>query len=1162
MKKSILLKLTATVLCFALLAAFLPLAVSAEESTIHIGVFSDVHYFADAVKGNFCDAYKEFTYLKNKEYAENNALLGNALQGVETVLKQAEEEKANFLLIPGDLTKDGEIECHIELAQKLEAWQARTGIPVFVTNGNHDINNSNVTTFVNGKKEQGTKTSPEQFRQIYANLGFDMADAFFTPKGYPEAKGGMLSYAADLGTGFRLIVVDTSMYSEDNGAPGNEHLTDGCVGDALLEWVCDQAKQAKKNGREPIVMQHHNLVQHMDIEEATFFAFVLRDWERICDFYADAGIHYVFTGHLHASDTASYVNDNGERITDILTPTLTGYPNYFRTVDLTTDMRSTRLDMTNYDIDDERLGLGEITTDFGETIARPYKYTSSYEQTFGNDIGDFVERLLTDLVKNYFTQISEAGGIIPFLKTKDIDVEELLIGLIGTNGISVAGQDILTVRTNAMGLIRDIDSQILEKYINKPEETLAKVMTLVRKLLAFEVSTYPNTYNCEKLDVKNTGKPCTIGEYATTALLLYYGGDENIIGQKGYEFAEDALRRFDSGETTEKLFNLIIEVVVKDLAENIILKDINLNPGALFPDGTVFSMLGKLLQLITVQIFGGDNSLLNIVESVLSIDLVPEKYSSIENILDTLLLKKYFTKSQYEAWGATISWMISTLVFDNNPEPQFDNNITITYSGAEEVEATKANCRLPANTVLNLGEDSLTERTVTWYTKYSIEDSDIELIEADKEPRFTGKATKGSGIASAAEICPRAYPGADLGVFAFLPFYKDYVKHTVTLSGLKPGKTYYYRVGSEERNWWSDTGSFTLPGGKDEAFTFIGIADPSAQRASHFENFAGIMDAATKLYPSAGFTVSTGSQVDYGLNVKQWKNFFNSTDTFLNLPFMPAAGTGENKEAAIKTNFTLPGVPEQDEETGTYYSYDYNNAHFTVLNTNDITDDKLGDAQLDWMKKDISSSDAKWKILVLHKSVYSVGENFDDDDVKSLRNRLGALLPYLGVDLVLSGQDGVYSRTLPMSANCVIPTAAEEETYNGQTYKMLADPKGTVYAALGRAGVSEFEQAAPKDTAKSFPEPECVISDNTRMFAAVTVDGDKLYYSAYQVKDGEAKLADSFGISKAESRPAVKDSTGIIGTLLSEMNTGFLWQLPNFILKILSPVIIFISKIF
>jgi hypothetical protein len=82
------------------------------------------------------------------------------------------------------------------------------------------------------------------------------------------------------------------------------------------------------------------------------------------------------------------------------------------------------------------------------------------------------------------------------------------------------------------------------------------------------------------------------------------------------------------------------------------------------------------------------------------------------------------------------------------------------------------------------------------------------------------------------------------------------------------------------------------------------------------------------------------------------------------------------------------------------------------------------------------------------------------------------------------------------------------------------------------------------------------------MFAAVTVDGDKLYYSAYQVKDGEAKLADSFGISKTESRPAVKDSTGIIGTVLSEMNTGFLWQLPNFILKILSPVIIFISKIF
>lgn len=1158
MKKAVWFKISAVLLAVVILCASMPLVFAEEETTIHIGVFSDVHYYPNALKGNNCDAYKNFTYLSGKEYTENNALLDNALLGVEAILSQAEEEGAEYLLIPGDMTKDGELEGHQELAEKLEAWQARTGIPVFVTNGNHDVNNPNATSFADGTQKKGNMTSPEQFREIYKNLGFDKADATYTPANYPEEKGGMLSYAADLGDAYRLIVVDSCMYSEDNGAENNEKLTDGRVGEPLLNWVKDQAAQAEKDGKTVLLMQHHNLVPHMDIEEATFFAFVLQDWEQVADAYADAGIHYIFSGHLHASDTSSYVSDNGERITDILSPTLTGYPNFFRGVDVTTDGKDTTLNMTNYDIDDESLGLPQITSELGETYDRPYRLTQSFEQTFGNNIGDYLERIFKKLIDTYFAEIQQAGGIIPFLKTMGLDVEQLLVGLIGTNGISVAGTDILTVRTNAMGLINDIDKQIMEHYISDPEGTLATLMEYINRLLNIKVSDYPATLNKELLGVDINEDGCTFGEFATTALLLYYGGDEDVYGKAGYEYIKDTLDSFESGELTETVFTTLIDTVL-GLAKDEILANIDLNPGSIFPDGTVFSLLGKLLQAITVKAFGGNNSLTNIVETILGLDVVPDKYGSIEDILNTLLLNKYLTDNQYEAWGITISWMIKSLVFDENPDVAQDNNITITYSGKEDVDVSKETYRLPNDVVMTLGDDSSTSVTISWITKYSITDSDIELIPYSASPSFTGKATKGEGITSEYEIEKLSYPGADLGVFSFLPYYRDFVKHTVTLTGLTPGEKYSYRVGSAERGWWSDAGVITTAG--DGAFTFINITDPHAQNPKHYEAYGEVMAAAKELYPDAAFTVSNGDQVDAGANMKHWSSFFNSSDTFMSMPFMPTSGNLEKKGAVLNNYFNLPNVPDQDEETGTYYSYDYNNVHFTVLNTNDLEDDKLSKAQLSWLENDVRNSDADWHIVVLHKALYANGSYYDDDETVGLRNQLSALLPYLGVDLVLEGHNHVYTRTDVMNSNCVVPTETTTEEYNGSSYEMKLNPSGTVYSVICSAGVKDYAEISTSETNKSFPEAESIMGDEYPMFSAITVDGNSLYYDAYQVIDGKAVKADSFGIKKNADAQSPAEKLGdnflsrIISSILSSLNVKITWKLQNFIMKLLAPLI-------
>ncbi len=1150
-----------------IMAVSLPFATAgAEEVAIHLGVFSDPHYFPNSLSGGNNEAFFQKNYYKSKEYEDHDSQLDNALEGIDRVLSRYEEENASFVLIPGDLTKDGELEGHKEFAEKLEKWEKKTGIPVFVTNGNHDINNSDACTFVNNKEEPAEKTSPEQFREIYKNLGFDMADSFYTPENYPDEKGGMLSYAADLGDSFRLIVVDTCKYSPDNGSETGEHLTDGMIGEGLRKWIIDEAKKAEKSGKTPFVMQHHNIVPHMEIEEATFFAFVLDDWQRVAEMYADNGIHYVYTGHLHASDTSSTVSDRGEMITDILTPTLSGYPNYFRTVDMKTDGSKTELEMVNWDIDDEKLGLPPVKSDAGKDYPVPYKFSASFDKTFGNDIEDFLERTLEGVVDKYFTQIAEAGGIIPFLKTKDIDVAGLLTGLIGTNGLAVGNMDILTVRTNLMGLINDIDRQIMDVYITKPEETLDKVMGYIDKLLAFEVSSYPNTYNSEILGVKSTGKGCTLGEYATTALLLYYGGDEDLYGKEGYEFIKDALDGFDSGKTTEAFFNLLLDVVDHDLLQGEILKNINLNPGELFPEKTLFSIFGRLLNAIFIRIFGGDNSLVNIVDKVLSLSVVPDEYSSIDNILDTLLISKYLTKSQFEAWGATISWMIKSLVFDENPEKIFDNNITVTYSSAVDIVPTKEDFRLPSFLNMTLAEDSSTSAVISWITKYSVEDSDIELIDYSENPVFSGKPTEDGRVSAKSEKVMLSYPGADLGIFNILPFEKDYVKHTVTLTGLKPGTKYSYRVGSASTGWWSEPGTIQTASGDKEAFTFFNITDPQAQRPSHYETYKKVTDAARGLYPDARFIVSDGDQVDLGENMKHWKYFFNSTDAFLDLPFMPCSGNHEDAQAVLGNYFTLPNVPSQELETGTYYSFDYNNVHFTVLNTNDMEDKKLGSEQIEWMKNDIKQSDADWHIVVLHKALYATGIYYKDKETVNLRDQLAGLMPYLGVDLVLEGHNHVYTRTGAMDSNAAVPVKTEKETYNGSEYEMKLDPAGTVYSIICSSGVKEYQEVEAEKTDKYFARAESVVSNDYPMFSAITVDGGKLYYDAYQVIDGEAKKVDSFGISKSDNSKSPSERAGnlldgFFTFLRTNLNLKISWRIIQIFITVFTPVFELFRKI-
>ena len=113
------LKAISVILALAMLVACVPMLASADEASIRLGVFSDVHYYADSLKGDRGEAWQQFLFERQKEYDVNNSLLDNALDGV---LHNAVKNGQDYLLIPGDLTKDGELEAHKALAARLERF--------------------------------------------------------------------------------------------------------------------------------------------------------------------------------------------------------------------------------------------------------------------------------------------------------------------------------------------------------------------------------------------------------------------------------------------------------------------------------------------------------------------------------------------------------------------------------------------------------------------------------------------------------------------------------------------------------------------------------------------------------------------------------------------------------------------------------------------------------------------------------------------------------------------------------------------------------------------------------------------------------------------------------------------------------------------------------
>ena len=392
--------LLAVVLVFTLTVPALA-ADKPQDMNLRIAVMSDLHYLSPDMIADTAD-FEHALNSDRKLLKESSAILYEKFE-------QVRADKPDILLVSGDLTKDGEQECHAALAKQLQQLQQDIpGLKIYVINGNHDIRNYNAKNFntPDGKAVPATRTHPEDFKRIYDFVYSDpTVIATFTPAAGNEAGG--LSYVARPVEGLTIIAMDTCRYSKENTSNGtDEHETSGAISADLEKWVIEQTAAAKARGDLVIGLEHHGLVPHFDVEPTILPMYLVNGYERIAQEYADAGMSVVFTGHMHAVDIAAMTTKAGNTFYDIETGSALTYPCPVRFVDLrrstvggetnTYMSVSTKTHIGPIHYTDPATGVAYVIDDLTE-YAREFGFTTAMLKTVA---GDFVKSFFGKYLPN------------------------------------------------------------------------------------------------------------------------------------------------------------------------------------------------------------------------------------------------------------------------------------------------------------------------------------------------------------------------------------------------------------------------------------------------------------------------------------------------------------------------------------------------------------------------------------------------------------------------------------------------------------------------------------------------------------------------------------------------------------------------------------------
>jgi uncharacterized protein (TIGR03437 family) len=339
-----------------------------------------------------------------------------------------------------------------------------------------------------------------------------------------------------------------------------------------------------------------------------------------------------------------------------------------------------------------------------------------------------------------------------------------------------------------------------------------------------------------------------------------------------------------------------------------------------------------------------------------------------------------------------------------------------------------------------------------------------ELVESPVVEYSTDQSFRQSVPAQILEIPPGV---TGLGI----PYYK----YQVTLTGLRPGTEYFYRVlldGGELAPPEDLRFRTAAPG----PFQFLAFGD-SGTGGDEQRRLALLINRERP-----ALVIHTGDIAYPDGTFSEFRNnhFAIYSPLMRRVPFFPSPGNHEyNTPAAIPyvllhTNPT-EGVPEPDQ--GRYYSFDWGDVHFVSVDTNAPFARALeGRGQMiRWLEEDLRRTRRLWRVVYFHHPVRPTSNHENDPTSAQVRQHLEPIFDRHDVQLIFGGHEHNYQQAAPRRGG-----------------EFVGSGQGTVNIITGGGGAILYSVT---------PRPGLVFGFSDYHYLRCEVDGPRLTIRAIDIQD-------------------------------------------------------------
>ncbi|MEZ4513082.1 MAG: Calx-beta domain-containing protein [Chloroflexota bacterium] len=339
--------------------------------------------------------------------------------------------------------------------------------------------------------------------------------------------------------------------------------------------------------------------------------------------------------------------------------------------------------------------------------------------------------------------------------------------------------------------------------------------------------------------------------------------------------------------------------------------------------------------------------------------------------------------------------------------------------------------------------------------------------------------------------------------------YDKYYVHEAFLSGLTPDTLYQYKIFTDS-NDLTPAGSITFRSGKPSSvtsFRFAALGDSGAGGSGQI----GVANRLEQIQPD--LVVHTGDVV-YDASYKLLEErFFQIYDDLIQSVWVATLpgnhDTAYNGGQSYVDVFINPTNGASDPiENESYYSFDYANAHFTVITSE--WPYKKGTYQYNWLQNDLANSNAPWKFVMFHLPFYYTDQRQAFKTNGTATSDLVPLFEQYGVDVVLSGDVHLYERMVPIKGGKATST----------------DDGGILYVVTGGGGTGLSPAGNPPWNA--------LTANKAAIFHNVMFDINDCQLSFSAIKGGtdsfdDSDIFDTFSINHCDGVPTADFSANVAG---------------------------------